>query len=180
VGRQMQKGRTIAISFALAGWGCAEAANATSRFEAGEKSPVSAAVRIDFTIIIPEVLALKVDSEAAPLDSARMKWTISVPALGLTGASEPSGQFGLQHARATGNAGTPAVGTLAHVKHEKRDRPRSASAKAAASGAIGLQAAPDPWPEPERTSSALLTDPGSSPATGSLGTPTAIFLVAMP
>jgi hypothetical protein len=103
----------VAISIALAFGGfvtTAPRATAGSRFEAGEAAPVHATVRLDFTIVIPELLTLAIARYPQALDAAFSRWSLAVPAMQPAPEMAATGQDALPTFVATGNAGTLAVG----------------------------------------------------------------------
>ncbi len=175
-GWRMRMGRKLPIGLVLATLGFAGAANASSRFDVGDESPVHAAVRMDFTIIIPEILTLRIDRASALVDPAfsnpaQARWSISVPAMQMTQAPSPVEMADLPLAQASGNAGTMAVGTAPEFMSAPEFvsapefEPAPALTDFEASGDIALAAA-------------LPT--GSAPATVSLDTHPVTFLIALP
>lgn len=172
----------MGLGFVLACGGlfaAAPAAMAGSRFEAGDPAPVRAAVRLDFTIVIPEMLTLTIagptTGRPAPADAALLRWSLAVPALHPALPRPAADDAALPMATATGNAGTLAVGAPQELG--------SASGPDAAPAATAAAPAPGP------IASHPVTEPGADqalkalqplPRSVSLDTHPAIFLVALP
>lgn len=153
------------IGLVLATFGFAHAANAASRFEANNKAPHVTSVRVDFTIVVPEILTLRIDRDEAPQNALKGSWSRVV--------AQPSGFADAQwadgapmpFARASSNAGTLAVGT-----YDPATDPDLAEVSASPPGRYSAV--------PAITGVHM---PGASSARDvSLGTHPAIFLIALP
>lgn len=107
----MRKGRNIAIGLMLAVCGFAELANAKSRFEASDEAPLVAVVKLDFTIVIPEVLTLRVDRNAIASEAPKAVLVLTVPAMVAHFDADEAIRAPMPRAHATTNAGTLAFGT---------------------------------------------------------------------
>jgi hypothetical protein len=109
----MRKARTLLIGLML--WACttSSAAHAGSLFELGEERPVSAAVRLDFTIVIPQIITLSIDANALDPTSSPRALTVfdHTPSEHLP---SPGGSSGLSASwlsvQVSSNAGTVAIG----------------------------------------------------------------------
>lgn len=153
----------MAVGLALAFGGfvpTGPAAMAGSRFEAGDTAPARAAVRMDFTVVIPEMLTLTIASRAQDADNAKLKWSLPVPALQPERDDGTSGGTVLPVAVATGNAGTLAIGANPHSITSRREADTELSEKVNA-------------PQPSATLA-------PSAHSVSLDTHHAIFLIAIP
>ncbi|WP_430385841.1 hypothetical protein [Blastomonas fulva] len=107
----MQKGTTIAISLVLAASALAESAYAASHFETGKEAPLAASVRLNFTILIPEILTLRIDPRDAATDALQSPWALRVPAMAVRADGLEPDPTTLPRAVASSNAGTLATGT---------------------------------------------------------------------
>lgn len=98
-------------------YGMGQVARAGSQFAVAEEGPVRAATRLDFTIIIPQIMTLQIgDTDAA--NAAASRRALKVPAIGTeTEPSQPGDASGHPvaafEARAFTNAGTLAIGQAA-------------------------------------------------------------------
>lgn len=157
--------RTItAAALVLAGLGCAGHARAGARFETGEKTPITAAVRMDFTIVIPPVLTLALVRDRAESLSLAVPAGITVLPLDLSMPPGHAATTAWPQAYASSNAGTMAGGVPASgfaVAEEPLQVPFKADLPAKATVQPPILARP-------------------SMATVSLDTHSATFLVALP
>jgi hypothetical protein len=115
----MRKARTAALCLMVAGYGAGQPACAGSQFELGDETPVAGAVRLDFTIVIPEIMTLHIARDAQALRMAASPQAVQLPAL-TPSADTPAAGDGSgmpprtpPHAHASTNAGTLAAGTSA-------------------------------------------------------------------
>lgn len=160
----MGKRTIIAAALALAGLGCAGDAHAGARFETGEKTPITAAARLDFTIVIPPILTLALARDRADSMAPAVPARITVLPLDLPMPPGHAATMAWPQAYASSNAGTMAGGVPATglpVAEERLAVPFEADLPAEAT---------DQPP--------ILTRP--SIATVSLDTHPATFLVALP
>lgn len=109
----MLKGTTIAISLALAAGALAESALAASYFETGNEAPLAASVRLNFTIVVPEILTLRIDPRDAGPDAQPSPWVLHVPAMAVRADGLLADPAMLPQVVASSNAGTVATGARA-------------------------------------------------------------------
>ncbi len=159
----MQKGTTIAISLVLAASALAESAYAASHFETGKEAPLAASVRLNFTILIPEILTLRIDPRDAAPDAPQSPWAMRVPAIAVRADGLEPDPATLPRAVASSNAGTLATG--------------ASVAESMPMGDATLASPPTQVPVAQADDRPLS---GSTEPTVSLDTHSAAFLVALP
>lgn len=155
----MQTRTILAAGLALVAIGCAQDARAGARFETGEEAPVTAAVRLDFTIVIPQILTLTISSDPAASPAPAIRTDMVVAHLVPLTSAVPADPALLANAHASTNAGTLAGGMTG---------PQAPQTGLLAAGLSAEQ-------------TVKIGAPGPGPAaTVSLDTQPAIYLVALP
>jgi hypothetical protein len=161
----MRKGRTIAIGSMLALCGVAEVANASSRFEARNEAPLAAEVALHFTIVIPEILTLRVDRKTITRGAPKAQLALTVPSTVTHPDADDADGAPMPRAHASTNAGTLAIGTAVSTND---------------AGAYGALTAPQIRVSPALSVADTQQLAEAAPPALSLNASPAIFLIALP
>lgn len=107
--RQMRKARSVAADLMLGLCAMGSTAHAGSRFEIGDEAPATTSVHLDFTIVIPAIMTLRLDRGGDAANAETAQWAQKGSALPLVPADAAALPIGKIEVLASSNAGTLAA-----------------------------------------------------------------------